>query len=102
MKQLELFSGLVPVQQYLHVWTEAERAARIKKEPGAEAQGEIPENRAQEGQTIAVCQRITQPPSSVQRRTHQDAACSGLPRSASRPESPGLPEPSTIAKWPAS
>lgn len=63
MQQLELFEGLVPVREYLHVWTEAERAARIKKEPGAEAQGEIPENRAQEGQTIAVCQRITQPSS---------------------------------------
>ena len=37
MKQLELFSGLVPVRQYLHVWTEAERAN--KKAP-AQGQGE--------------------------------------------------------------
>jgi hypothetical protein len=34
---LELFSGLVPVQQYLHVWTEAERAN--KKAP-AQGRGE--------------------------------------------------------------
>ena len=36
MVQMELFEGLVPLQQYLHVWTEAERARAIKK-PGCEA-----------------------------------------------------------------
>lgn len=100
MRQMELFEGLEPIQRYLHVWTEAERARAIKS-PTPEAQGEVPGDRAQEGQTIAACQRITRLPS-VQRRTHQDAACSGLPRSASRPESPGLQEPATIEKWPAS
>jgi len=32
-------SGLVEIKRWLHVWTEAERAARLKK-PHAEAQGE--------------------------------------------------------------
>jgi hypothetical protein len=36
MVQMELFEGLVPLQQYLHVWSEAERARAIKK-PGCEA-----------------------------------------------------------------
>lgn len=62
MRQLELFEGLEPIRKWLHVWSEAERAARIKK-PRAEAQGEVPGDRAQEGQTIAACQRITQPSS---------------------------------------
>lgn len=36
MKQLELFEdGLVPIQRYLHVWSEAERDRRLKKEPAA-------------------------------------------------------------------
>lgn len=47
MKQIELFEDLVPIQQYLHVWTEAERAARIKS-PTPEAQGEVPASRAEE------------------------------------------------------
>lgn len=37
MEQLELpLEGPQPIQKWLHVWTEAERAARTKK-PGCEA-----------------------------------------------------------------
>lgn len=64
MRQLELFEGLEPIRKWLHVWSEAERAARIKKEPRAEAQGEVPGDRVEERQTLgAACQRITQPSS---------------------------------------
>ena len=31
MEQLDLFDDLVPIQQYLHVWTEAERARQLNK-----------------------------------------------------------------------
>ena len=50
MKQLELFEDLVPIQQYLHVWTEAERAARVKKPcaTALETQGESPASRTEE------------------------------------------------------
>lgn len=37
MIQLELFEGLVPVREYLHVWNDAERARRVKQ-PDGEAQ----------------------------------------------------------------
>lgn len=47
MKQIELFEDLVPIQQYLHIWTEAERAARVKN-PTPEAQGESPDDRVEE------------------------------------------------------
>lgn len=57
MKQIELFEDLVPIQQYLHIWTEAERAARVKN-PTPEAQGESPASRTEE----RVRQEVTQLP----------------------------------------
>lgn len=33
MEQLDLFDDLVPVQRYLHVWNDAERARRLNKKP---------------------------------------------------------------------
>jgi len=60
MCQLELFEGLVPVQQYLHVWTEAERARAIKK-PGTEARAKDRSDPVREdGAEVG---RITQPAS---------------------------------------
>lgn len=65
MEQMELFNDLVPIQKYLHVWTEAERTARIKN-PAEDAR-ENPENRGEEDGIQAVCQRITQPSSASHR-----------------------------------
>lgn len=59
MKQLELFNddGPQPIQRWLHVWTDAERASR-KKCPAPEAQGEDPANRVGGVADEAACQRI--------------------------------------------
>ena len=54
MTQLELFEK----PQYLHVWTEAERARAIKN-PAHAARGESPQTRTEEtAADRAVCQRI--------------------------------------------
>lgn len=60
MIQLDLFEdeGPQPVQRWLYVWTEAERA---KKCPTREAQGECRANPARETADEAVCQRTTRP-----------------------------------------
>lgn len=59
MKQLELFNddGPQPIQRWLHVWTDAERASR-KKCPTPEAQGEDPANRVGGVADEAACQRV--------------------------------------------
>lgn len=40
MKQLDLFEDLAPIQQYLHVWSEVERAHRLDKKAPAQGRGE--------------------------------------------------------------
>lgn len=53
--------GLVEIKQWLHVWTEAERARRLNKKPCTEAQGEDLPKQAGGEQTKADCQRIMWP-----------------------------------------
>lgn len=102
MKQLALFGDgdLVQIRQYLHVWSETERARRIKT-PRDEAQGEGQGNPARE--TTAdnrPASGITRLPSLA--RTHQGANRDGSPRLVPQPVSPGRQEPASIAKWPES
>lgn len=49
---------LAPIRRYLHVWNEAERAARIKK-PGCEARAKDRSDPVREEADEAACQRIT-------------------------------------------
>lgn len=70
MKQIELFDDLVPIQQYLHVWSEAERERRIKKPcaTALETQGESPENRVEE--TVVDGRRIKRLPRTLHGAAH--------------------------------
>lgn len=103
MKQLELF-GLEPIQTYLHVWTDAERARRIKKAPdtfGRTPCGGEPAEAGREKQADeAACQRITRF-APGQRQTHQDEADTGSRQKAPLPESPARLVLSPIGKQPA-